>query len=458
MSNLSHNKMRVAILAMLMVFLVGNVAYGQPAYKIEIKNIDRVIYKNFLGIPKTVDYTLFWDVSKMNNGQWFPARIDELSSYEVLYAEEDSSFSQARSIRVGVVDSCKIADLKVGKKYFFKVQALAPNGQLYQSQVVWMLSGKPVSYAATAREEGETSWIWYFPLNGRFPLTLLGYGEVFDKSTVLGKMAFHVIWWFFLFGVLIWYYCIRHLALGRIFPMERITFRTTITPFNYEAEFNHRKSPQFFGEGGIIQKWKNIIEETAKLLEKPPKMDGDSSLDVDKLRITVATWWRDHGRIEIRKLLAEIKPYSGKYPTARIIQAGLANHEINGFKFLAASEEVDRAIENRAMMELEHLKGKSKLEWLWNLGATAPLIGLFGTVTGIYVAFRKLALQSEQGIVETSAKISELAGGINEALWTTIFGLSVGILLVILYYVYKNKLDWIYGKWEEIYVDVSEKL
>lgn len=125
---------------------------------------------------------------------------------------------------------------------------------------------------------------------------------------------------------------------------------------------------------------------------------------------------------------------------------------------MEASSEVDRAIENRAMMEIEQLKGRSKLEWLWNLGALAPLIGLFGTVTGISVSFQNLATQSERGIVDASAKITQLAGGINEALWTTIFGLTAGILLTVLYYVFKSKMDWVYGKWEEIYVDVSEKL
>ena len=79
-------------------------------------------------------------------------------------------------------------------------------------------------------------------------------------------------------------------------------------------------------------------------------------------------------------------------------------------------------------------------------------------MTGISVAFRKLAIQSERGVIDTSTKISELAGGINEALWTTIFGLVIGIILVLFYYLFKNKMDWIYAKWEEIYVDVSEKL
>ncbi len=125
---------------------------------------------------------------------------------------------------------------------------------------------------------------------------------------------------------------------------------------------------------------------------------------------------------------------------------------------MESSQEVDRAIENRAVMEIEKLKGLAKLEWLWNLGATAPLIGLFGTVTGISVSFQNLAMQTQKGGTDSSDKIAQLAGGINEALWTTIFGLSAGIFLVIVYYVYKNKMDWIYGKWEEIYVDVSEKL
>jgi len=439
------------------VFLVPSL-FAQDQYRLEIKNINRVIYKNFLGIPKDVDYTIYWDVLHLQNGQWMPAPISVFSNYEVLYSEEDSTFAQARTIRVSAVDSCTIPKLDVGKKYFFRVQAFGPNNLRYVSQTAWMLSGKPVKYTAVSQKEGESSWIWYFPFSGRFPLTILGYGEVFDRSTLLGKMAFHVIWWFFLVGILIWYYCARYFSLGRIFPMEKISLKTSITPFNYEAEFRNRAHKKFFGENGIIQKWKQVIEETASKLDNPPRQEGDTSLDVDKLRISVATWWRDVGRKKIKEIQKENEEFTEKYPTARIIQAGLANHEINGFKFLAASEEVDRAIENRAMMEMEHLKGKAKLEWLWNLGATAPLIGLFGTVTGISVAFRKLSLQSQQGIVDTSQKITELAGGINEALWTTILGLSVGILLVIIYYVYKNKLDWIYGKWEEIYVDISEKL
>jgi biopolymer transport protein ExbB len=86
----------------------------------------------------------------------------------------------------------------------------------------------------------------------------------------------------------------------------------------------------------------------------------------------------------------------------------------------------------------------------------APLIGLFGTATGISHAFSKLVFLKAD--ISQTALVKELAGGIYEALWTTIEGLFVGIILMLLYFYYHNKLNWIYSKWEDIYVHVSEKL
>ena len=54
--------------------------------------------------------------------------------------------------------------------------------------------------------------------------------------------------------------------------------------------------------------------------------------------------------------------------------------------------------------------------------------------------------------------VQNLAGGIYEALWTTIEGLAVGVMLMLVYYFYQNKLNWIYSKWEDLYVDISEKI
>lgn len=447
---------RIGSLAILIIALATGIGYAQPRYDIQV-NIERTVQKNFLGIPSSVDYNVSWRVMENSNGQMAEVPSNTLSNYEVHYAGDDSTFASASIVRPGQVNTTMITGLDVGAKYYFRVQATDANNQLYRSSVVWIRTGREADLSGGVNEDLETSWTAYFPLHGRFPLTMLGQGLVYDRSTFLGKASFWALWWFILIGLLIWYSCIRNLSLAKIFPLEKYSLRLNI-PFQYESVFEKRKHDKFFGNEGIIHRWKNLIESTAGLLDKPPKMEGDKTLDFDRLRIHFATWWRDNGRSEIQNLQKDISPYCNKYSTARIIRAGLANHEINGFKFMAASQEVDRAIENRAMMELEQLKGKSKIEWLWNLGATAPLIGLFGTVTGISISFRNLAAQSQRGAVDSSAKITELAGGINEALWTTIFGLTAGILLVVLYYVFKNKLDWIYGKWEEIYVDVSEKL
>ena len=123
---------------------------------------------------------------------------------------------------------------------------------------------------------------------------------------------------------------------------------------------------------------------------------------------------------------------------------------------MEVDKEVDRAIENRATTEIEKLKRKSFMDWLWNFGTLSPLIGLFGTATGISHAFstmRDLPLNSDQ-----VAMTRDLAGGIFEALWTTIFGLVVAIVLMLLYYFYQKKLTRIFSKWEEIYLKISEPL
>ena len=115
-----------------------------------------------------------------------------------------------------------------------------------------------------------------------------------------------------------------------------------------------------------------------------------------------------------------------------------------------------RGFEDRASNEIEVLKRKSKIEWFWNYGTLAPLVGLFGTVTGITYAFQQLSQTASNP--NFSGTIQNLSNGIFEALWTTIFGLANGIFFVVIYYYYKHKLDWIYSKWEEIYVSITEKL
>lgn len=82
-------------------------------------------------------------------------------------------------------------------------------------------------------------------------------------------------------------------------------------------------------------------------------------------------------------------------------------------------------IETVARQELEKLE--SGLGTMATIAAVAPLLGFFGTVTGMVRAF--MQIQNLGGNVNASV----LAGGIWEALITTVGGLVVGIPAMLLY-------------------------
>ena len=64
----------------------------------------------------------------------------------------------------------------------------------------------------------------------------------------------------------------------------------------------------------------------------------------------------------------------------------------------------------------------SQVEWLADLGAIAPLVGLLGTVLGMFQAFGGIASD-----VSAGAKPMVLAQGVSQAIVTTIFGLVIAI-------------------------------
>lgn len=82
-------------------------------------------------------------------------------------------------------------------------------------------------------------------------------------------------------------------------------------------------------------------------------------------------------------------------------------------------------IENTGNIEVATL-GK-RLPWLATTAAGAPMLGFLGTVWGMVQAFYNLAKAG------TSANIDVLAGGIYQALVTTVAGLVVGIVALFAY-------------------------
>lgn len=88
----------------------------------------------------------------------------------------------------------------------------------------------------------------------------------------------------------------------------------------------------------------------------------------------------------------------------------------------------------REMEDEEAVKLYAKIGWLSLISATAPMLGLFGTVTGMFVTFGEIAAAGG------SVSPAQLAGGIKMALVTTIFGLTVAIPVGAFYFYLRNRV------------------
>lgn len=104
-------------------------------------------------------------------------------------------------------------------------------------------------------------------------------------------------------------------------------------------------------------------------------------------------------------------------PVARMVEKGLQ-------RIGKPLRDIDAAIENVGNLEI--FKLEKNLSTLASIAGAAPMIGFFGTVTGMILAFYKMS--TEQNVTP-----DVLAGGIYQALITTAFGLFIGILAFVGY-------------------------
>jgi biopolymer transport protein ExbB/TolQ len=121
---------------------------------------------------------------------------------------------------------------------------------------------------------------------------------------------------------------------------------------------------------------------------------------------------------------------------AKVISAGLLEFEAvrrdkRNTDPEVAIEASRQGMDRTAMITVAELK--ENLGVLATIGATAPFVGLLGTVIGIIHAFEKMGT-SGGGIASVSA-------GIAEALITTAFGLGVAIPAVWAYNYFQNRID-----------------
>lgn len=105
-------------------------------------------------------------------------------------------------------------------------------------------------------------------------------------------------------------------------------------------------------------------------------------------------------------------------PISRMIEKGV-------LRIGKRLNDVSEAVENVGNLEVAKLE--KNLSTLATIAGAAPMLGFLGTVTGMISAFYNLSAAGNQ--IDTGL----LAGGIYEALFTTAFGLAVGIVAFISY-------------------------
>ncbi len=120
---------------------------------------------------------------------------------------------------------------------------------------------------------------------------------------------------------------------------------------------------------------------------------------------------------------------STEYPISHILKAGI-------LKYDRPRSQIKEAIEDASLYEIPKLE--KNLSLLATIAHVSPLLGLLGTVTGMVVSFQTIQAKSA-----TSYPVSpsDLAGGIWQALLTTVAGLVVAIPAFVAYNYLANRIN-----------------
>jgi biopolymer transport protein ExbB/biopolymer transport protein TolQ len=120
---------------------------------------------------------------------------------------------------------------------------------------------------------------------------------------------------------------------------------------------------------------------------------------------------------------------------AKVVTAGLQEFQAHQLSAEIPGEEIEAS--KRALARagaIVHAELKRGLGGLATIGATAPFVGLLGTVVGIINAFRGISAEKSTGL-------AAVAGGIAEALVLTALGLFVAIPAVWMYNYFTTRVD-----------------
>jgi biopolymer transport protein ExbB len=130
-------------------------------------------------------------------------------------------------------------------------------------------------------------------------------------------------------------------------------------------------------------------------------------------------------------------------PYARMIEKGIQRLD-------RPMNDILVSIENVGSIEVAKLE--KGFPWIASTAAIAPMLGFFGTVTGMVRAFFDMANAG------SAVDIALLSSGIYQALVTTVAGLSVGIPALLAYNYLTAKVDGVITKMELRTMDFMDLL
>ena len=120
-------------------------------------------------------------------------------------------------------------------------------------------------------------------------------------------------------------------------------------------------------------------------------------------------------------------------PLANVVKAGLLRYSQGMIEEKAVSkDDVSEAIDEATILEVPQLE--RNLVILSTIYQVSPLLGLLGTVIGMVAAFTAIALKG-------TGDPQLLAGGISQALLTTVIGLFISIIVMIAYQILVSVVD-----------------
>jgi biopolymer transport protein ExbB len=125
--------------------------------------------------------------------------------------------------------------------------------------------------------------------------------------------------------------------------------------------------------------------------------------------------------------------YNEAYQRIAIDASFLARVLASGVRKLPAGmAQAQRAMElanEDVTMEMEH-----RTTYLATVGTLGPMIGLVGTVYGMIISFRVLAIEG------TTPQAGQLAAGISTALYSTFEGIAISIPAIFFYALFRNRI------------------